>query len=109
MFLTIGNLENNLIMDKENLIPKYLEITSKDIADVYYALRLAFIREGWSQKDLEKPPYYPNDIMRNYNKFSNEQEKLFFDLKGIFDIDFDEFNEYLKVILQRIDDKTPLK
>ena len=96
-------------MDKKNLIPKYLEITSKDIADIYYALRLAFIREGWSQKDLEKPPYYPNDIMRNFQRFSNEQNKLFFDLKGIFDIDFDEFNEYLTPILQRIDDKTPLK
>jgi|TARA_R110000796_G_scaffold172051_2_gene289054 hypothetical protein len=95
-------------MDKKNLIPKYLEITSKDIVDIYYALRLAFIREGWSQKDLEKPPYYPNDIMRNFQRFSNEQNKLFFDLKGIFDIDFDEFNEYLTVILQRIDDKTPL-
>ena len=95
-------------MDKKNLIPKYLEITSKDIVDIYYALRLAFIREGWSQKDLEKPPYYPNDIMKNFQRFSNEQNKLFFDLKGIFDIDFDEFNEYLTVILQRIDDKTPL-
>jgi|TARA_B110000908_G_scaffold172786_1_gene243283 hypothetical protein len=95
-------------MDKKNLIPKYLEITSKDIVDIYYALRLAFIREGWSQKDLEKPPYYPNDIMRNFQRFSNEQNKLFFDLKGIFDIDFEEFNEYLTVILQRIDDKTPL-
>ena len=95
-------------MDKKNLIPKYLEITSKDIVDIYYALRLTFIREGWSQKDLEKPPYYPNDIMRNFQRFSNEQNKLFFDLKGIFDIDFEEFNEYLTVILQRIDDKTPL-
>ena len=95
-------------MDKKNLIQKYLEITSKYIVYIYYALRLAFIREGWSQKDLEKPPYYPNDIMRNFQRFSNEQNKLFFDLKGIFDIDFDEFNEYLTVILQRIDDKTPL-
>jgi hypothetical protein len=95
-------------MDKKNLIPKYLEITSRDIADIYYALRLSFIREGWSQKDLEKPPYYPNDIMRNFQRFSVEQNKLFFDLKGIFDIDFNEFNKYLSVILQRIDDKTPL-
>ena len=47
--------------------------------------------------------------MRNFQRFSNEQNKLFFDLKGIFDIDFDEFNEYLTPILQRIDDKTPLK
>lgn len=94
--------------NKEKIITKYLNIVSKDIADVYYALRLAFIREGWSDKDLEKPPYYPNDIMRNFQRFSNEQNKLFFDLKGIFDIDFDEFNEYLTVILQRIDDKTPL-
>ena len=44
----------------------------------------------------------------NFQRFSNEQNKLFFDLKGIFDIDFEEFNEYLTVILQRIDDKTPL-
>ena len=95
--------------NKEKIITKYLNIVSKDIADVYYALRLAFIREGWSDKDLEKPPYYPNDIMRNFQRFSNEQNKLFFDLKGIFDIDFTEFNEYLTVILQKIDDKTPLK
>lgn len=94
--------------NKEKIISEYLEITSKDIRDIYYALRLAFIREGWSHEDLEKPPYYPNDIMRNFQKFSNEQNKLFFDLKGIFDIDFDEFNKYLTVILQRIDDKTPL-
>ncbi|MDB0072703.1 hypothetical protein OAA60_00380 [Porticoccaceae bacterium] len=94
--------------NKEKIITKYLNIVSKDIADVYYALRLAFIREGWSDKDLEKPPYYPNDIMRNFQRFSNEQNKLFFELKGIFDIDFTEFNEYLTVILQKIDDKTPL-
>ena len=80
-----------------------------DILETYRELRQAFQREGWTEKDLEKPPYYPNDVMRNFQKFSRLQDKLFFDLKSFFDIDHNEFVDYLQDKLKKIDLETPLE
>jgi len=95
-------------MKNNKAIKKYMEIMSKDISDIYYALRLAFLREGWSEEDLENPPYYPNDIMRNYQKFSGAQNILFSDVRDKFNLSWEEFNEYLIGVLSGIDEKTPL-
>jgi hypothetical protein len=81
----------------------------KELLDVYRDLRAAFQREGWTDKDLEKPPYYPNDIMRNFQNFSTLQNKLFFELKSFFvDVDHNDFTDYLKDKLKIIDSETPL-
>ena len=82
----------------------------EDILETYRELRRAFRREGWTEKDLEKPPYYPNDIMKNFQKFSSLHSKLFEELKGFFpDIDHNEFVEYLKNKMALIDLEIPLK
>lgn len=80
----------------------------KEILETYRELRKAFQREGWSEEDLVSPPYYPSDIMRNFQKFSSLRDKLFFELKSFFDIDHNEFVDYLQDKLKDINLETPL-
>lgn len=35
-----------------------LELT-RELEDTYFKIREIFQREGWTQKDIERPPYYP--------------------------------------------------
>jgi hypothetical protein len=90
---------------------KYIGLTNsdKELLETYRNLRIAFQREGWSEKDLESPPYYPTDIMRNFQKFSNLRDELFLELKSFFDIDHNEFVDYLQDKLKKIDLETPLE
>ena len=82
----------------------------KEIKETYVNLRNAFKREGWTEKDLERPPYYPTDIMRNFQKFNELRDKLFFEIKSFFgDVDFSDYSDYLKNVLYKIDLKTPLE
>jgi hypothetical protein len=91
---------------------KYIETlrADEDILETYRELRRAFQREGWTEKDLEKPPYYPNDIMRNFQRFSSLHSKLFHELKGFFpDIDHNEYVDYLQDKLTEINIEIPLE
>ena len=82
----------------------------KDVLETYRDLRKAFQREGWTEKDLNNPPHYPNDIMKNFQKFSDLRDKLFFELKGFFsDIDHNEFVDYLTDKMKLIDIEIPLE
>ena len=77
---------------------------------VYEQLRHAFNREGWSEKDLERPPYYPTDILSNYQKFSSLRQDLIRELKTYFKtIDEDDIIYYLTDKLKEIDLEIPLK
>lgn len=90
---------------------KYIDTLGVDneLAETYYNLRKAFKREGWTEEDLKSPPYYPNDIMRNFQKFSNLRNEVFFEIKSFFgDVDHNEFSDYLMNKLKIIDLKTPL-
>lgn len=89
---------------------KFVSMTNadKEILETYRELRRAFQREGWSDEDLVSPPYYPNDIMRNFQKFSSLRDKLFSELKSFFDIDHNEFVDYFQDKLKEIDLETPL-
>ena len=80
----------------------------KELQSIYRKLRDCFKREGWSEEDLEKPPYYPNDIMAYYQQFSQEHNRLFNEIRMYFDIDHNEFVDYLKREMKQIDDETPL-
>jgi hypothetical protein len=82
----------------------------KEIIETYYKLRKIFQREEWSEKDLTKPPYYPNDLMRLFQKFNDVRDKLFFEIRSYFgdDVDFSDFADYLKDKLYKIDLITPL-
>jgi hypothetical protein len=91
---------------------KYLEVIDelKELKSIYRELRLAFKREGWTEKDLENPPFYPRDILVNFQRYSDEQNRVFHLLKDFFDIkDFNEYTDYLKEILHTIDLEIPLE
>jgi hypothetical protein len=81
-----------------------------ELISVYKKLRHAFNREGWTEKDLERPPYYPQDIMNGYQKMSYLVGDLKSELKSYFgDIDNDEFTNYLHNKLKHIDLEIPLE
>ena len=99
-------------MEEKKAWQKYIEKLNADeeLSDTYRKLRHAFKREGWTEKDLVSPPYYPKDIMRNFQKFSGLRDKLYHELKTYFDIiDHNEFSDYISVRLKQIDLETPLE
>ena len=89
---------------------KYIKSLDSDkkIMQIYHNLRKCFQREGWTEDQLSSPPYYPQDIMRYFHEFSSEHERLFKELRNFFDIDHNEFADYIKREMKRIDEKTPL-
>jgi hypothetical protein len=80
----------------------------KTLKNIYRKLRKCFQREGWTEKDLEKPPYYPKDIMGYFQEFSSEHQRLFNEIRMYFNIDHNEFVDYLKESMKHIDDELPL-
>jgi len=101
-----------IIMERKKTYQKYVDKLNADreLQDVYRDLRRAFKREGWTEEDLVSPPYYPKDIMRNFQEFSGLRDKLYHELKTYFDIiDHNEFVDYIGDRLKLIDIETPLK
>ena len=86
-----------------------LELT-KELEKTYYKIRKIFQREGWTQKDIERPPYYPNDLMFLHSKFNQlvrETDRTIRDYG--FDVDGQEVSNYIIKKLSHIDDITPLR
>ena len=99
-------------MKRKKAYQKFVETLNadKELQDVYRDLRNAFNREGWTEEDLVRPPYYPKDIMKNFQKFSGLRDKLYHELKSFFDIiDHNEFSDYIGDRLKLIDIEIPLK
>ena len=85
-----------------------LEIT-KELEETYFKIREVFQREGWSQKDIEKPPYYPQDLMflhRELQQLVQEVDRTIRDYG--FGVDGDKVHYYIMDKLRYIDDITPL-
>jgi hypothetical protein len=79
------------------------------LSELYLEIRQYFQSQGWSEKDLEKPPYYENRLMKLYHNFGDEQKALFQQVKDLgFDVDWNDFTSYLTPILQNINELTPL-
>lgn len=89
---------------------KYLNSSNglQRISEIYLKLRQYFQKEGWSEEDLENPPYYSAELMSLYESFGAEQRNLFRQLKDFFDIDEDEFKDFIKSVLLKINEITPL-
>lgn len=86
-----------------------LNITEK-LEEIYFNIRLVLQREGWSDKDLEKPPYYPQDLVSLFHKFQNERDNIIKTIEEYgFEIDIDDMTDYIQIKLKSIDDITPLK
>jgi hypothetical protein len=99
-------------MDYKHAWMKYINTLGIDneLTETYRNIRLAFQREGWSDEDIKSPPYYPDDILRNFQKFSTLKDNVYSELRSFFgDVDNNEFNAYLMDKLQIIDLETPLK
>lgn len=79
------------------------------IIEIYLKIRKYFQSEGWSEKDLEKPPYYSAQLMTLHQNFSGEIRDLLQQMKDLgFEVDTEDFNGYLKPLLQNINELTPL-
>ena len=74
-------------MEKKKPWMKYMDVIhpESELLNVYRELRHAFNREGWTEKDLERPPYYPKDIMSNFQKYilfkENNESKIMSKIK----------------------------
>ena len=81
----------------------------KELVEIYLQLRQHFQELGFSEGDLESPPTYTPLMMTLFHKFGDRQKALFQQVKDYgLEIDEEEFNEYLKPILSKIDEITPL-
>lgn len=86
-----------------------LNIT-ETLEEIYFRIRLVLQREGWTDKDLQNPPYYPQDLMSLYHKFQNERDKIIKTIEEYgFEIDISDLTDYIQIKLKSIDDITPLK
>jgi len=86
-----------------------LELT-RELEKTYFKIREVFQREGWTQKDIEKPPYYPNDLMllhRSIQPLIREIDQTISDYG--FNVDGNELHYYIMDKLSHIDDITPLR
>jgi hypothetical protein len=84
-------------------------LSLKELVEIYLQLRQHFQEIGFSDSDLEKPPTYTPLMMNLFHKFGDTQKALFQQVKDYgFNIDWNEFTEYMKPILYKIDEITPL-
>jgi hypothetical protein len=80
-----------------------------ELLDDYRKLRYLFQGYGWSEKDLEKPPYYTNDMMFLRGGFNNKLHKLMRELKTFFgNVDVSEVSSYLEHKMKEINQEIPL-
>jgi hypothetical protein len=86
-----------------------LELT-KELEETYFKIRKVFQREGWSQKDIQKPPYYPKDLMGLHLNFQPLVQEVDRTIREYgFNVDGNEVHYYIMDKLSHIDDITPLK
>jgi len=85
-----------------------LDLT-KELEKTYFKIREVFQREGWTQKDIEKPPYYPNDLMLLHSSIQPLIREIDQTIRDYgFNVDGTEVSYYIMDKLRHIDDITPL-
>ena len=97
-----------IVMERWKKFAEFLDLT-KELEDTYLEIRKIFLREGWTQKDIERPPYYPNDLMllhRSMQPLIREIDQTIRDYG--FNVDGTEVHYYIMDKLRHIDDITPL-
>jgi hypothetical protein len=81
----------------------------KELVEIYLQLRQHFQELEFSVGDLESPPTYTAKMMNLHQRFQDTQKALFKQVNDYgFDISLEEFVEYMKLILTKIDEITPL-
>ena len=90
---------------------KYIKQLGVDekLLNIYRELREEFQNEGWSENDLERPPYYTKRIMQLYEAFGEERRKLGMEINSFFgNIELSEYMDYIEDRMRQINDDTPL-
>ena len=107
MNIRITESKFSVVLDK--LINRH--ISDSGIIETYKILRRRFQTEGWTEKDLEKPPYYPTDVMSYYSKIQRLKKELIYDLSLMLGNKIDEnmINNYVADRFRQIDIEIPLK
>jgi hypothetical protein len=86
-----------------------LQLT-KELEDTYFKIREFFQREGWTQKDIEKPPYYPEELMFLHRSMQPLIREIDQTIRSYgFNVDGDEVHYYIMDKLHHIDEITPLR
>ena len=91
---------------------KFLEssITMRELLDNYLELRTHLQEEGFSQEQLERVTHPTIKMMSLREKFINKKNTLFKQIKDYgFEIHQGELTAYIKPLLNKIDEITPLK
>jgi len=84
-------------------------LTLRELLNTYLELRQHFQELGFSEGDLEKPPTYTSKMMTLFHKFGDSRDSLLKDAKSYgFDITFNDLTEYLKPLMEKINELTPL-
>jgi len=90
---------------------KYINQLNSDeqLLSIYRQLRQQFQKEGWSEKDLEKPPYYTKEIMSLFERFGMERKRLGTELTKYFgNLDLSDYMDYIQHRMVEVDKETPL-
>jgi hypothetical protein len=89
---------------------KYLSHTTKlqDLLDIYLSIRMIVKDLGWSEQDLENPPFYPNNLMSAFQRFEEKNNYLFNDTKSFTNVSWNEYLSYVQPLMKKIDELTPL-
>jgi hypothetical protein len=89
---------------------KYLSHTNKlqDLLDIYLTIRMIVKDLGWSEQDLENPPFYPNNLMLAFQRFEEKNKYLFNDTKSFTNVSWTEYLSYVQPLMKKIDKLTPL-
>ena len=86
-----------------------LELT-KELEETYLKLRKFLQKEGWTQKDIERPPYYPEELMFYHRRIQPLYREIDQTIRDYgFNVDGDELHYYIMDKLRHIDDITPLR
>jgi hypothetical protein len=85
-------------------------ISLRQALDVYFELRQHFQELGFSESQLDDPPSYTFKMMNLFDKFQNKMNYLLSYVKDYgFEITREELNDYIKPLLMKINEVTPLK
>jgi transcriptional regulator NrdR family protein len=83
---------------------------TEEIEKTYFKIREVFQREGWTQEDVENPPYYPSDVMTLYRQIQPLIREIDQTIRDYgFNVDGNEVKDYIMDKLRHIDDITPLR
>lgn len=91
---------------------KYIEKTNglESFLKTYLELRRLIQSYGWSLSDLERPPFYSNDLMRLREELTHKLVKIKDEMDDLgLEFRDQDFHSYLRPFMIKIDELTPLK